>query len=819
MLSHPSKVYLIIFSESNFSETFFPPRSPPAEQPLFSLHFMGLKDKLVPPAASKKLADLFKAVYGFENSLAKVHLAGHIIPVGDIIRAWHRVQERSSSPGGGASSQRKQFFRLPGVFVDEDEDMAALDDMDESEHLPEGIQSASLRDEFDALAGMFPDRLFVKKSASCGSTVSAGLVCQLRFDNFALEMSFPPGRERVPDGTALPPQSSAEDTTSSYMSFFGPALLPGDPDSAAAGESAPAPGCGLLPAGGGASFAVDDVVLGNLLAHHGADSDASQNPAFRPRIRLLTDNWEFETKLSGLRARVEACLAESCGETGRFEEYVGQGVAVAFAAEEWEREVLAEFGSHFAASGSGTGGQNGIGGILPDEEVDDVQTWWDQEDIDQTVATEIRRHLSKNPFVKKVSPRLGSCSAQRVWKFVVGLVGKPSAGKSTLFNALCPEGGGARAETAAHPFTTIDPNIATAWAKLWLSEDGRVGPRKENSVELKLPCVLKDVAGLVPGAWQGRGRGNSFLNDLLDADALLHVVDLSGRLDECGNVSGNVNQQGAAESSTDNADPTFLQTLRDTSFIQHELWCWIFSNVRSKWSSVRKLSTQTDSSGRGGMGSPKALDRFCGLLTGYHCTRGFVLACVQELGRRFFFDCFDAAGRETLDTTDSGRGRSDLFRFHRWTERDLSAFVAIFIEMRFPMVLACNKADVLEAAEVGRRCALIAEAVGGAVEPVSGKEGTNVEVVLARCLLAASPMVVRVWGGKGENIGDFLLPSGSRVFDVFETLKTNNLLSGEFVRAEDLRKNGEMIKKDCCLEGQFAELKIMAKRKSCWQKK
>ena len=37
--------------------------------------------------------------------------------------------------------------------------------------------------------------------------------------------------------------------------------------------------------------------------------------------------------------------------------------------------------------------------------------------------------------------------------------------------------------------------------------------------------TYQDVAGLVPGAYQGRGRGNAFLNDLTDADVLIHVVD------------------------------------------------------------------------------------------------------------------------------------------------------------------------------------------------------------------------------------------------------------------------------------------------------
>lgn len=46
--------------------------------------------------------------------------------------------------------------------------------------------------------------------------------------------------------------------------------------------------------------------------------------------------------------------------------------------------------------------------------------------------------------------------------------------------------------------------------------------------------MLKDVAGLVPGACEGRGKGNKFLNDLLDADVLVHVIDLSGQTDADG---------------------------------------------------------------------------------------------------------------------------------------------------------------------------------------------------------------------------------------------------------------------------------------------
>ena len=40
-----------------------------------------------------------------------------------------------------------------------------------------------------------------------------------------------------------------------------------------------------------------------------------------------------------------------------------------------------------------------------------------------------------------------------------------------------------------------------------------------------------EVAGLVPGAHEGKGLGNKFLDDLRHADALIHVVDVSGTTD------------------------------------------------------------------------------------------------------------------------------------------------------------------------------------------------------------------------------------------------------------------------------------------------
>ena len=133
---------------------------------------------------------------------------------------------------------------------------------------------------------------------------------------------------------------------------------------------------------------------------------------------------------------------------------------------------------------------------------------------------------------------------EKIRKFVVGLVGKPSAGKSTFFN--CVTRLQTEAKVGAHPFTTIEPNFGTGW---WASNDvhdidvngdgeSSVGTEKGGTHAARygrdgkgrrlLPLLIKDVAGLIPGAYKGHGKGNRFLNDLCDADVLVHVVDCSG---------------------------------------------------------------------------------------------------------------------------------------------------------------------------------------------------------------------------------------------------------------------------------------------------
>ena len=115
------------------------------------------------------------------------------------------------------------------------------------------------------------------------------------------------------------------------------------------------------------------------------------------------------------------------------------------------------------------------------------------------------------------------------WAYCIGLVGKPSAGKSTFFNAVA---GSELAKVGATPFTTIDPNVHQAI----INVDGPVVDGVTN-VHCPVPVTVKDVAGLVPGACDGLGKGNRFLNDLCDADVLVHIIDASGKTDERGNAN------------------------------------------------------------------------------------------------------------------------------------------------------------------------------------------------------------------------------------------------------------------------------------------
>jgi len=160
------------------------------------------------------------------------------------------------------------------------------------------------------------------------------------------------------------------------------------------------------------------------------------------------------------------------------------------------------------------------------------------------------------------------------------------------------------------------------------------------------------VAGLVPGAYRGRGKGNKFLDDLTDSDVLVHILDSSGVSDAEGNkiCDGDDRQQ-------------LRHPIDDLEWIRNELVQWVYHNLLYKWESVVR----------------RGRSKLIGMLSGYKQNQAFtedVLAAVE----RFLAE---EKGRE---------GACD--ELERWSEADLHRLVSAFLGARFPMALALNKSDL-----------------------------------------------------------------------------------------------------------------------------
>jgi len=155
----------------------------------------------------------------------------------------------------------------------------------------------------------------------------------------------------------------------------------------------------------------------------------------------------------------------------------------------------------------------------------------------------------------------------------VGVVGKPNTGKSTFFSAATL----VQVAIANYPFTTIKPNHGISYVRSKCVHPGlgvTDNPKNSKCIdgERFIPVDLVDTAGLVPGAWEGRGLGNRFLDEVRKADALIHVIDTSGSTD----LDGKPVKMGSH-------DP-----LEDVKFLEHELDMWMVQILQKEWDKLAK---------------------------------------------------------------------------------------------------------------------------------------------------------------------------------------------------------------------------------------
>ncbi|MDV3243725.1 MAG: redox-regulated ATPase YchF [Nitrososphaerales archaeon] len=345
---------------------------------------------------------------------------------------------------------------------------------------------------------------------------------------------------------------------------------------------------------------------------------------------------------------------------------------------------------------------------------------------------------------------------------LVGIIGKPNVGKSTFFASATLMS----VPIADYPFTTIKPNVGVAYLRTeCVCKEMGVNDKPRNSVCVDgtrlIPVRLVDLAGLVEGASQGRGLGNQFLDEVRQADALIHVVDASGSTD----LEGRKVQPGSH-------DPA-----EDIVMVEREFDLWVYGLLKKDWEKVSRTTEQA-----GG----RILSHLANRLTGLSITEADIELAMLRMHLK--------AEKPTS-----------------WTDDQLMQFVTLLRKLAKPSLIAANKADLpsaqqnIEKLKEGGRivvpCASEAElllrkaAEHGLVQYTPGDREFRVLAVekLSAAQAAAIRMVdervMKAYGGTGvqEAINEayFTLLSAVVVFPVEDESKLadkdGNVLPDAFV--------------------------------------
>ncbi|MCE4602464.1 MAG: redox-regulated ATPase YchF [Desulfurococcales archaeon] len=285
---------------------------------------------------------------------------------------------------------------------------------------------------------------------------------------------------------------------------------------------------------------------------------------------------------------------------------------------------------------------------------------------------------------------------------LIGVVGKTNVGKSTFFSAATE----VPVEIDNRPFVTIEPNVGVAYARSRCPHIELGLPRCDarNSVCIEgwrmIPVRMMDVAGLVPGAHEGRGLGNQFLDHLRRADVLLLVVD----------ASGSTGPEGVP------AKPGTFDPVEEAESMIREIDEWMYRIISRDWS---RFAKQIDTGGV--IDVPGALAQ---RLSGLSIRKSHVIEALEATG--------------LMDK-----------KLSTWSSEELRRFIVELRSRAKPIVIVANKADVPAAEEGVKR---LRERFGDSVVPASALA----ELLLKRL---AKKGVVRYIPGDPE----FQILDGSKI--------------------------------------------------------